>query len=236
MKLKMNAWCLGAVSYVAMVGGALASPIGVYVDDSFNGSTLDAQVWNSAGTVSVGQGSVLINANGGQFSYINSIAAVRPDAGQTVILQGFGLSSVPYSDGLGFGLYDLNNENFIMINELNTGNLRLDMKANNGAVLSSAEFHPGGFQGDLSLSWSSSQVVITLNSTVVFDSAVNGPAGGGAWILPTAPLSATAFSYVNSNTISLESVRLEVVPEPATVAMLALGGGSVLLFRRVRNA
>ncbi len=219
----------------------MASPIGVYVDDSFNGSSLDAQIWNSSGTVNVGPpetaaGSVLINANGGSFSYINSIATVSPDAGQTVILQGFGLSSVPFSDGLGFGLYNLDNSNFIMINELTTGFLRMDIKANDGVVLSSSEFSSGGFQGDLSLSWSSSQVVVTLNSSVVFDSTVDGPVGGGSWVLPTVPLSATAFSYVNSNTITLESVRLEVVPEPSTVAMLGLAGLGMLLFRRVRNA
>jgi hypothetical protein len=84
-------------------------------------------------------------------------------------------------------------------------------------------------ESSLEISWTPTQVTVTRGGTMIFDSLVNGPSDGGSWTIPTAASTLHILTYNNQETITADRLTMSVVPEPATVALLSLGG---LMLRR----
>jgi hypothetical protein len=71
--------------------------------------------------------------------------------------------------------------------------------------------------------------------------AYHRPANGGAWILSKSigasapPAQATHFAIQMSRDVTFDNVTYEIIPEPASLSMLALGSSLILLRRRRKN-
>lgn len=230
-----------AAVVLAVAGWVSASPIGVYVDDSFDAATLDSANWTTHGSVTLGQklhstgnethmtapGYVLIDGWNDAAELIG-VDMVHPDAGQTVILTTSGLTANEWGAGTSWGLLGGAMVSVGNWQEQHVHNCAIQIagkKCSN--ILNNASL-----DSDFVLTWTPTR--ITLSSTasgMIFDTDVNTPDGGGSWVIPTTDAKFYAFNYLQGG-ISFGGTKLEVVPEPVTLALLAMGSG-LMLRRRV---
>jgi len=211
-------------------GLAEASPVGVYVDDGFTGSTLDSAVWNSSAEgVSIRTDLQQVKLQGG---WIQSKAVVSPDVGQTVIVSATEIWASSYVSDTYWGLSDASNNNYIILDQ--QSNWYVKMMNGGVSQVTAGQVEWGDkMQGAWTISWSPTQVLIQQGTTVKFDSSVTGPNGGGNWNFPTVGMSIKAGALNSSNELYFGSLKLEVIPEPASLALLGTAG--LLLAARRRR-
>jgi len=201
----------------------------VYVNDSFTGSTLDSSVWNSSAEgVSIRTDIQQVKMQGG---WIQSKAMVSPDFGQTVIVSATEIWNSSYSSNTYWGLFDASGSNYIILDEQSNWYVRM-MNGGVSQVTAGQVEWGDQMRGAWTISWSPTQVLIKQGATVKFDSAVTGPAGGGNWNFPTVDMGIKAGALDSSKELYFGSLTLEVVPEPASLALLALGALPLLRRRR----
>jgi hypothetical protein len=214
------------IALLGWSGLALGSPIGVYVNDSFTAPTLDSAVWSSSGGVSIVSNQVKITSG-----WIQSKAMVSPTVGETVILSATEIWSTAYAYNTYWGLSDASGNNYIILDEQSNWYVRM---MNGGVSQVTADKVEWGdkLRYDWTISWSPNQVLIKQGTVVKFDSSVTGPSGGGNWNFPTVDMGIKAGALNNGNELYFGSLELEVVPEPASLALL--GAAGLLLLRRRR--
>ncbi|MFA5207001.1 MAG: PEP-CTERM sorting domain-containing protein [Lentisphaeria bacterium] len=215
------------IALVGWSGLALGSPVGVYVNDSFTAPTLDSTVWDSStGGVSIVSNQVKI-----QGGWIQSKAMVSPDLGETVIVSATEIWNTDYSNNTYWGLSDATGNNYIILDE--QGNWNVKMSKGEVSQVTADKVEWGDLmRGAWTISWSPTQVLIMQGATVKFDSSVTGPSGGGSWNFPTVDMGIKAGALDSSKELYFGSLSLEVVPEPASLALLGAAGLLVVNRRR----
>lgn len=217
------------IALLGWSGIALGSPVGVYVSDSFTAPTLDSAVWNSSvGGVSIRTDIQQVKIQGG---WIQSKAMVSPTVGETVILSATEIWNTDWSHNTYWGLSDATDSNYIILDEQSNWYVKM-MNGGVSQVTSGQVEWGSDMRYDWTISWSPTQVLIKQGATVKFDSSVTGPAGGGSWNFPTVDMGIKAGALESSNELYFGSLKLEVVPEPASLALL--GAAGLLLLRRRR--
>ncbi len=211
---------------------AWASPIGVYIDDDFAGSALDTNVWNvnNASYITVADSKLTLVSPGNWSSSANvwSKDTVAPEAGQTVIMTITGMetdewASTPYCGLVGSG------DNKIQLLRGDAGNgwgVYIDLGNENGTYRTKI-LDQSQMTGLYVISWSQGYVAITRNGDEVFNSNWDGASDN----VPSAELRADFLSW-GSARLAAGAAKLEVVPEPATMSLLAIGGLGVLIRRK----
>ncbi len=194
---------------VTALAGLLAAPLmastpGVYVNDQFPGATLNTSVWNNIssnsgtgnGTAVVSNGLTLEGDNWNGYGGVTSIAAVHPDAGQTVVFT-FNLSENTWEQGkiLGLTSGDINangGAGVYLYNDTNPNYWCLTMSDTAGnRQESTISWASGSINGLIALKWSTNQVTLQhFNTgtgiwTTLFDSTTSAPNVGGSWNIPT---------------------------------------------------
>lgn len=228
MKTRSMKHALAAVILtMGLTATVAASPVGVYIDDNFNGTALNLGEWTPSNTsyVTVSDSYVHVMANHGDVQ-LTSVDTVKPDAGQAVVVtftnltfsldwgqhyvQGF--SGINYQCGqyAGGGVAVIGGKSYQISTALPIA-----------TVLSS-----------FAITWSPDKVTMNIGGTTVFDSSVNAPAQGGAWAIPTTPQGVLVETYINDLTISADNIKMEVIPEPASLALLGATGLLVVARRR----
>lgn len=226
---------LTSILILVLANLAMASPVGVYVNDTFSGGSLDTNVWNSyvgaGASVTVAGGNLTLTSPGNwsDYSGVNSKATVKPDAGQTVILASTGMTTPDWSIGAYWGLEgDANNSILIYRDNTGQGNSStvLNVKVN-GTNQATTLMASNTMNGAFTILWSQGGVAVEHNGSLLFDSAVSAP----YWALPGTAMRADFMSWGNS-TLTISDATLEVVPEPATMLLLGLGGLAFLRRRK----
>jgi len=222
------------IALLGWSGLALGSPVGVYVNDSFTAPTLDSAVWNSsAAGVSIRTDIQQVKIQGG---WIQSKAMVSPTAGETVILSATEIWNTDWSRNTYWGLSDASGSNYIILDEQSNWYVKM-MNGGVSQVTSGQVEWGSDMRYAWTIAWSPTAVLIqkttpATGTVTVFDSAVTGPAGGGSWNFPTVDMGIKAGALESSNELYFGSLTLEVVPEPASLALL--GAAGLLLLRRRR--
>jgi hypothetical protein len=222
--MKMRAMCVLTVlvGWISLVNG---STVGVYIDDHFNGPGLDGTEWNSSGNVAVDSSRVSLTDTSNNPAELSSKDAVFPAAGQTVKLTVNGFYTWEWSQVEKFGLLGSGDEIIIFQNRiggLGTTGIRVDI-TKDGVTASRKIWNEGTqLSGDFEIQWSPASVVITKGGTAVFNSLTDAP-DSGSWAIPTDSMGYYGLAYLNSQNQSADRIAMEVVPEPATLAILGLG-------------
>jgi len=203
---------------------AWASPVGVYIDDDFAGSALDTNVWNvndpSYISVSDSKLTLVSPGNWSNCANVGSKVTVAPEAGQTVIMTVTGMesdewSATPYCGLVGSG------DNKIQLLRGDAGNgwgVYIDLGNENGTYRTKI-LDQSQMTGTYVISWSLDYVAIMRNGDEVFNSDWEGASDN----IPSVALRADFLSWGGAR-LAADSAKLEVVPEPATMSLLVLGG------------
>ncbi|MFA5207056.1 MAG: PEP-CTERM sorting domain-containing protein [Lentisphaeria bacterium] len=220
------------IALVGWSGLALGSPVGVYVDDNFPGTSLNTGEWTAVNTVAVADSYVTVTAVGGfGESKLASIDTVMPTLGQTAVLT---FTNLAFSEGWGNDYI----QGFSNIwYRWGYGSMKKFEAQIGGPTGKTYTIDTVNFPGDTMIAsfvinWSPDKVTFVKNGTTIFDSSINLPDQGGSWVLPSTAQGVLVSSYLNSLTIGADNIKLEVVPEPASLALLALGALPLLRRRR----
>jgi len=223
---------LTGILVLILAGAAWASPIGVYVDDDFTGSSLDTNEWNvnntSFITVADSKLTLVSPGNWSDCAHVWSKDAVLPDAGQTVILTATGMetdqwAATPYWGLVGSG----NNKIQLLRGDAGDGwGVYVDI-GNDSGTYRAKILAQHQMTEKFEIIWSPGLVVVERNDEVVFSTSIWGGAGN----IPTATLSADFLSWGGAR-LAADTTKLEVVPEPATLSLLAAGGLLAVLRKR----
>lgn len=223
----MKGRIVGLAMFLVAASTVWASPIGVYFDDDFNGTTLDGNEWTSNNNVWVSDSKVYVAASGGQ-SLLTSKDTVSPDAGQTVILTAIGVSiNDSWPQDMSFGIDGVSVRITRYLSEGWGGHIVIG-----GQTKKLWDYGSPTYWDSVVITWAQDQVTLSANGSLVFDSTATGPYGGGSWTIPTTVGAVFAETYINAETISADRLKLEVVPEPATMGLLIAGGLGMLLRRK----
>lgn len=222
------------VTALGLTTAATASPVGVYINDDFPGTTLNATTWSnysSPSTALTVAGGTLTGAGTGSpaWVYANSAYAVHPDAGQTVVLSSTNLSFGAYAQNNWWGLGVGGNTSGVCLRQGGSSGspwleVRVEITGGSGQQNLDLAVSTDAITGAWSISWSPTQVkIISTSLGTVFDSTVQTTdSAGHAWSLPTADLVPVAKSY--SSGFAFDNMKLEVtqIPEPASALLLGL--------------
>ena len=188
-------------------------------------------MWNSsAAGVSIITASTQVQINNG---WIQSKAVVSPDLGKTVIVSGPGVWCSNWTSNNSWGLSDATGNNRISLSESSNWYVSI---TTSGVTQSCFVVDGASMNYSWTINWSPTGVVISktvgVTSTVMFDSAVNAPNFGTTWNIPTVNMGIIAEAG-SGNYLFFDGLKMEVVPEPASLALL--GAAGLLLLRRRRN-
>ena len=212
---------MAALILSASVLSSKAAPLGVCFNDEFNGDEVNESVWNTRGNIFVGEhgaapGSIKIDATSKILSQIDSQITVAPETGQTVELSFVGLSATAWGEGMSWGLSNVEATDFILLQcpvgqSEGSKELILILRKDGGEEQRFRIGRANETNGSWRIEWSIDRVVVLRDGNPVFDSNDGGTDTGESWRIPTAPLSATASTYINDNAISIESISLGVI-------------------------
>jgi len=240
----------------AMLGltlAASASPVGVYFNDDFTGTSLNTTIWTDyTDYTSPGHDAyVAMGKKTDKYSAISDVAgwvtghgwnynakvianyAVSPTTGETVILSSTDLQFSGWAQYNWWGLTSGDSKTDGIFLRQNSGNIVQAEIHKNGATQYLTLSHPTDLLTlGWNISWTPTRVKITSDIWgTIFDSAVQTLDNDGKpWNLPTANLAPTFESFYGN--MSFDTMKLEVVPEPAVASLLLLGGAAFGLRRR----
>lgn len=209
---------------------ALTASAAVIVDDNFTGSAgslLNASYWvaNASNTLN-GDGTATIGGDG----TLTGSVSVAPTALAFVRSTAY-ISAANWNNGnMGFG----NGTDSIV--------MRDDTGSQTWWVCVNGQDGPFGFDtgagkdwnwsGDtastIQIDWYTNKVLVAFNGSPIFDSSVNKP----LWTVPTAAQHMNVTSGYGVFKIDRATLETLAVPEPATLALLGLGGLAVMLRRK----
>ncbi len=237
---------------VGLTLAAAASPVGVYFNDDFSGTSLNSTIWTNYTSTS-GDAYVAMGKKTDKYGAISDAAgwvtghgwnyndkvianyAVSPTAGQTVILSSTSLQFTGWAQYNWWGLTSGDSKTDGIFLRQNSGNVVQAEIHKDGAV----QYLTLSHSTDLitlgwNISWTPTQVKITSGTWgTIFDSRVQTlDNNGNPWNLPTANLAPTFESFYGNT--SFDDMKLEVtaVPEPAMVSLTLLGAAALSLRRR----
>jgi hypothetical protein len=223
MKYVMGMVILGCVCL------ASASPVGVYYTEDFSGTTLNADLWNATnvtmgkrltdkwGNTAMEPGYVMLDGWDPGAELIG-IVKVHPEVGQTVVLSVSDIVADAWPAGTGWGFDGI---------RVAMGNWSWNSDANVDIEIGSqkkSNVHTNELMlMDWTINWSPDRITVVSGTWgTIFDTATMAPDAGGSWVIPTTDQGFYAYNYYQG-AMSLSGVKLEVVPEPVTLVMLAVG-------------
>lgn len=202
-----------------------AAPIGICVNDEFNGSELNEEIWNSRGNVYVGEsggaeGSVKLDATSKILSQIESQMTVAPEPGQTVVVSGQGVVVTDWAEGVTWGLSSAGGQDLIVVQSPVAQNperkdLIVVIRRDGGEEQHFRLGLANQFNGAWVIEWSDDRVVVKRDDNTLFDSKDGETESGESWRIPTAPMGVYASTYINNNTLSMDGVSMKVEPKKA---------------------
>ncbi len=223
------------VAALGLTAAATASPVGVYINDDFPGTTLNATTWSNysspATAVTVADGTLTggyAGGDNGAWVFANSPYAVHPEAGQTVVLSSTNLTFGAWASNNWWGLGVGGNTTGICLRQLEASNVRVEITGSSGQqnlyLSAPSGYLTTQFVGAWSISWSPTQVkIVSANLGTVFDSTVQTLDGAGnPWNLPTAELVPVAKAYYSGFTFDNMTLEVTQIPEPASALLLGL--------------
>jgi hypothetical protein len=235
------------VSMVLLVFSAISNATVIFYDD-FEDGVLNTSIWTNnsggSGIVSESGGQLKLQANGGYYSNrggVVSKSAATLQAGQKVVWSSTFMESMEWAAENYWGLCDAptnwgNNVIRLGTPDAAGRQLRIDMRKNGGPQQTLVIWqYPQYIENGWTLEWSENRVVVTSAVWgVIFDSADPAKNGGISWNIPDVGKSMYFFAeaQLHSNWITFNDMKLEVIPEPATIVMLGLS--SLGLFARKR--
>ena len=217
---------------VVLVMCAAGSQATVIVSDDFTGSTLDTAKWtnqSSGGTVTVAGDQLVVQASGDQLGQVRSNSAgTILNATESLVLSSTGMSMNDYSLSSSFGLSDASGLNQIRVGTMWGGARYFGVEVIANGV-SQKTFLRGAdyFSGEWTITWSADKITaVGRNGELTF-------ATTSGWVLPAmgTQIAVLAYAGYQSGWTSLVDVKLETIPEPATITLFGLAG--LLLRRRV---
>lgn len=236
----MNRSLTAATLALSLAAAVNASPVGVYINDDF--ATLDTAVWDTTyhtetgGNVYAAGSYVNVKAGSGWTSSLASKTALTPASEDyyvkmTTTMLGyndpygyddlFGLSSNPGGAG---------QDAYLRMVKYSSSNRGLYAYVNNQTYKLAELGTYNNF--DFTIIWTPSYVQFLKNDVLWFDTRTTTPIEGGSWTIPAIAMKAYAITYNNSETISADRIKFEVVPEPAMASLAMLGAAAFGLRRR----
>lgn len=224
---------LALILVSVLVGAAGADPIGVYIDDDFGGSSLNPATWctEGSGTITVDSSKVSlqgVNWSANARMYSENHLQFLPEAGQEVILTSTDIATQNYGNGVYWGFAGSGDNRIHLLADSIEGYswaTTLNVKYN-GTDQKVRLLGDNELNGEFSIAWSTDNIKVWRDDTLLFDLQEDAP----SMQIPTVVMRVYAESWCSQ--IQMGSAHLEIVPEPATMSLLAVGGLSVLLRRK----
>ena len=221
---------LTTIAILTLGMSALAASAAVIFDDNFTGnagSLLNSSYWvaNASNTLN-GDGTATIGAPGTLTGSVSVAPTVSDFVRSTVYI-----SEANWNNGgMGFS------------NETDSIVIRDDTGSNTWWVCVNGQDGPFGFNtgadrqwnwsgptaSTIQVDWYTNKVLVAFNGSPIFDSSVSKP----SWTIPIAAQHMDVTSGYGVFKIDRATLETLTVPEPATLALLGLGGLAVVLRRK----
>lgn len=232
--MKLTVTALTLLGLLLSVSPVMATPI---LEDDFPGTSLDTSKWDvyeySSGSVSVTDSRVHV----GPKSNILSKTTINPaDGAYTIELTDW---DSEYEDSIYMGLtddtdvtdLDKNTVIQVVLSKGSPSYVRFRIRIDGSDYQAhDIELSSGDFDGDWTLTASSSRITLLRNGTELLDTDDTAPDGGGSWVIPTVDLS--FFLRASSTSSDTYLDKISITPEPASLCLLAAGGALVVIKRR----
>lgn len=219
-------WMLTLFLSIAGTAGA-----GIIVSDDFSGTSLDTNKWTisyDGGTVTVADGQLKVQASDDNLVQVRSKSTGTIwSTSESLVLSSTAMTMNDWGLGSTFGLSDASGLNQILIGTMWEGARYFEARViANGVTQTTYLSQPANFSGAWTITWAADKITAQGPNGLTFDSSTFAlPALG------TQMAVVVSASYQSGHT-SLSDVNLEVVPEPASLALLGAAGLLVVGRRR----